>query len=437
MKITTELFINRAKKIHGNEYEYSQVIYSGMHNKIKIFCNKCKHYFEQKPCKHLLGQGCPYCMGKKQTKEDFIKKAIQIHKNKYNYKESDYKTLTTKICIYCNTCKNYFWQLPNKHLAGQGCPYCTVHVYDTQTFIKKAKLIHKNNYDYVNSIYKNSHTKLQIFCNICQKHFWQSPNSHLSGSGCPHCKFLKLRNGNKPKTTSMEFIKKATLLHKDKYNYDSIIYINRSTPVLIKCNKCNFSFLQTPANHLQGNGCPRCAKKKLSLSTKEFIKKAKKIHRNKYDYAEVTYKSAKEKVEIFCKRCKKYFWQMPYNHLLGKGCPTCNYSKGEEKIKNWLIDHCISFEFQKRFHDCKDKKTLPFDFYIPSLNLCIEFQGSQHYNPDFHIRKIKSQKEGMKKYLIQKKHDEIKKNYCKQKNIKFLEIKYTEKIEEKLKAILL
>ena len=115
----------------------------------------------------------------------------------------------------------------------------------------------------------------------------------------------------------------------------------------------------------------------------------------------------------------------------------CGFSQGENTIWDLLKQHAIKFEFQKRFKNCKDKNTLPFDFFIPKYNLCIEFQGSQHYDPGFYIRKKKSQEEGMKKYLIQKKHDEIKKNYCIQNNINFLEIKYTEKIEDKLKEALL
>lgn len=113
------------------------------------------------------------------------------------------------------------------------------------------------------------------------------------------------------------------------------------------------------------------------------------------------------------------------------------FSKGEDDIWKWLKKNNIRFEFQKRFSDCKDKLPLPFDFYLPKYNICIEYQGSQHYDPGFYIRKKKSQEEGMKKYLIQKKHDEIKKNYCIQNNINFLEIKYTEKIEDKLKEALL
>lgn len=113
------------------------------------------------------------------------------------------------------------------------------------------------------------------------------------------------------------------------------------------------------------------------------------------------------------------------------------FSKGENTIWNWLKEHTIKFEFQKRFINCRDKNTLPFDFYIPKYNLCIEYQGSQHYDSGFYIRKKKSQAEGIKKYNIQKKHDKMKKEYCINNHINFLEIKYTEKIEAKLKEILL
>lgn len=113
------------------------------------------------------------------------------------------------------------------------------------------------------------------------------------------------------------------------------------------------------------------------------------------------------------------------------------FSKGENTIWNWLNKNMIKFEFQKRFQDCRDKNTLPFDFYIPKYNLCIEFQGSQHYDPGFYIRKKKSLEEGMLKFNIQKKHDIMKKEYCKNNRINFLEIKYTENIEKKLKLELL
>lgn len=113
------------------------------------------------------------------------------------------------------------------------------------------------------------------------------------------------------------------------------------------------------------------------------------------------------------------------------------FSRGENIIWNWLKKHIIKFEFQKRFSDCKDKNTLPFDFYLPKYNLCIEYQGSQHYDPGFYIRKKKSFEEGILKFNTQKKHDKMKKQYCINNHIYFLEIKYTENIENKLKEILL
>lgn len=113
------------------------------------------------------------------------------------------------------------------------------------------------------------------------------------------------------------------------------------------------------------------------------------------------------------------------------------FSRGENTIWNWLNYNKIKFEFQKRFENCKDKLPLPFDFYLPKYNLCIEYQGSQHYDPGFYIRKKKSYEEGMKKYNTQKAHDEMKKAYCIQMSIDFLEIKYTENIENCLEKALL
>ena len=112
-------------------------------------------------------------------------------------------------------------------------------------------------------------------------------------------------------------------------------------------------------------------------------------------------------------------------------------SKGENTIWEWLKANTIDFIYQKKFEDCKDKNPLPFDFYLPTYNLCIEFQGSQHYDPGFYIRIKKNKEEGLKKFNIQKYHDELKRIYCKENNINFLEIKYNENIERVLKEELL
>lgn len=126
--------------------------------------------------------------------ETYIKKARQIHGDKYKY-EFPYVNARTKITIKCDD-HGYFEQLPSQHLRGRGCPKC-YHVKvgnyfrsNLKEFIKKATRIHRGLYDYSNSIYINSYTKIAINCNS-HGVFHQTPNSHLNGQGCPVCKASK------------------------------------------------------------------------------------------------------------------------------------------------------------------------------------------------------------------------------------------------------
>lgn len=121
--------------------------------------------------------------------------------------------------------------------------------------------------------------------------------------------------------------------------------------------------------------------------------------------------------------------------MIGKGCPYCKQSKGELQIQEWLEKHAIIYEAQKRFKDCRDKNPLPFDFYLPSYNLCIEYQGRQHYKEGFDIftKRYKEQEKAALAFKKQQRRDRIKQKYCKINNILFLKIKYNQDIEKILK----
>ena len=301
----------------------------------------------------------------------------------------------------------------------------------TEEFIERAKKVHGNKYDYSKVKYKDIFSKIKINCNICKNFFEQRPSDHLSGYGCPYCAKNVRRSNND------EFIKKAQKIHGNNFNYDKVEYINNRTKVKIKCNTCFKEFEQNPDKHLIGHGCPYC-KGGIKKSREHFIKKAYLIHGNeKYDYTQVIYKNTHTKVKIKCNKCGKIFEQTPTNHLHGQNCPHCYKSRGEERIKKFLEENNIEYIFQKRFKDCKDKISLPFDFYIPDLNICIEFQGEQHYKPSLFINKAKSKAKGLELFEKQQYHDQIKRDYCKANNIQFIEIKYNENIEEKLKLLLL
>ena len=198
-KLTTEEFIEKAKDIHGDKYDYSLVDYISAKTKVKIVCPE-HGVFYQTASDHLCKKGCPKCGGtKKITQEEFVQRAKEIHGNKYDYSLVNYKNNKTKVKIICPE-HEIFEQMPADHLRGVGCPFCKggkirkKRSITIKKFIEKAKEIHGNKYDYRLVSYKNAKTKIKI---ICPKHgiFEQTPNNHLlSGRGCPKCRSSRGEN---------------------------------------------------------------------------------------------------------------------------------------------------------------------------------------------------------------------------------------------------
>jgi hypothetical protein len=221
--------------------------------------------------------------------------------------------------------------------------------------------------------------------------------------------------------TIEEFIQKAKVVHGDKYDYSKVDYINNRIKIKIICLE-HGEFKQIPINHLKGKGCLKCGYKNQwkirKITTYNFIDKAKLIHENKYDYSDVNYIKSNIKVKIKCKE-HGIFEQTPNNHLRGKGCPKCYFSSGEMIIEKYLKKHNIDYILQKRFIDCKNKKPLPFDFYLSRYNICIEYDGEQHFKPIKYWG-------GTKTLKRIKMLDNIKTKYCLTNNILLIRINYTE-----------
>ena len=356
---------------------------------------------------------------KKLTTDSFIEKAIKIHGNKYDYSKVEYIKSKLKIIIICEE-HGEFEQTPSHHLLGKSCKFCSGWKSNSQIFIQKSIILHNDKYDYSKVEYINSETKVKI---ICKEHgvFKQEPNSHLKGYGCAKCIY------NKSNTT--DFIEKSIKIHNDKYDYSKVEYVNALTKVKIIC-KQHGVFEQIPNSHLNDSGCSKCGGGYISNNC-DFIGKAIKIHYNKYDYSKVEYVNALTKVKIICKT-HGIFVQIPNSHLNGSGCSKCGNSKGENEIMNILIDKCVIFESQKTFEYCKNKHKLPFDFYLPEYNICIEFDGKQHFEPINFF----GGKDAFNKTKI---NDNIKNKYCSDNNIKLIRIPYYnyENIEQLLNDELL
>lgn len=176
-KLSNELFINKAKQIHDDTCDYSNVNYINGNTKIKILC-KIHGEFKQLPMNHLKGRKCPVCSNRhKITNELFIEKANKIHGDKYDYSQINYINSQTNIKILCKE-HGIFEQLPINHVKGNQCYKCSNIVKNTEDFIKKSNNIHKNLYDYSKTKYKSSIEKVIIICKI-HGDFLQCPNDHL------------------------------------------------------------------------------------------------------------------------------------------------------------------------------------------------------------------------------------------------------------------
>jgi len=261
-KLDTKTFINKAKEIHGETYDYSKVEYINCSTKVTIICKEHGE-FSQLPSGHLTGKGCGICGGR--TKLDnklFISKAKEVHGETYDYSKVEYVNSEIKVLIICKE-HGEFTQLPSNHLSGTGCLECG---YKTRSnkirsnldeFIMSSKKIHGEVYDYSKVDYINSHEKVII---ICKEHgeFMQTPQCHLSGQVCKLCNYK--RQSIIKRSNFDDFKNTAIRRHGERYDYSKVHYTNNLTKVTIICND-HGEFIQTPALHLSGGGCPLCKNK--------------------------------------------------------------------------------------------------------------------------------------------------------------------------------
>ena len=252
----------------------------------------------------------------------------------------------------------------------------------TDQFIREAREVHGDKYDYSKTDYCGRTVKVKIICPI-HGEFEQQPANHLQGKGCPKCG--KIASDTKRSLGKEGFIRKSKEVHGDKYDYSLVEYKNNSSTVRIICPK-HGEFIQLAENHMSGRGCPKCGNvqkgKAQRKTAEEFIKQAKQVHRNKYDYSKTEYVTADEKVKIICPEHGE-FLQSPFSHLSGNGCPMCGQRKAllalqksqpEEKLFEQLIE---TFRKNDVFRQYNKDKRYPFacDFYIKSLDLFIEYNG--------------------------------------------------------------
>lgn len=331
-------------------------------------------------------------------------------------KYSGAKVKTTHLC----TKHNITWDItPDNALKGTGCKICGHEAigernsmsYDT--YIQRLQKVNPN----IICIgeYKNATTKVKHKCLIDGYEWEAKPSNILFGFGCPKC-------GGHMKRTHDDFIDEV-----ERVNTDVEIlgrYENSHTKIKTRCKKCGYTWDAFPATLLRGAGCIKCGFKKTADALRKSQEKYEEQVKNINSDIEVIgeYVTTTTPILHRCLACGNEWMAYPNNILKGHGCPRCKESLGEKYISEYLDNKDIVYERQKRFDGCKDKRRLPFDFYLPEYNACIEYDGLQHYNTiDFFG--------GEEGFDYRSKHDRIKNEFCENNDIRLLRIMYGQDID--------
>jgi len=355
---------------------------------------------------------------KKKNLVNFIEKLKSKKGDEYEL-VGEYTTMKTPTQFKHNKegCNQIWDTTPDTLLrTKKGCPYCAGNKKGTQeTFEREVFDLVGNEYSVVGE-YVNARDSISMRHNHCGHKYPVTPYSFKAGNRCPEC------YGNTPVTLE-EFTKAIPQSISVTGNY-----INLHTEVECTCLICKKKWTPYPANlYYKKSGCPNCAGN-ARITKGEFLERLEKLHPNEYSLCSEVISTSK-KVTLVHSICREPWEVTPSNIFAGKECPVCKReSKGERRVKGHLKSLGLYFETQKKFPKCKHKKELPFDFWIPSINTLIEYDGEQHSKPvNFGGR---SSHDSVKEFEIVKLRDSIKTTYAKDNNINLLRIPYLVKLDE-------
>ncbi len=380
--------INKIKNQFGEyafDYDNWKIITENNKNYISLTCTNCKKEHIKTPYKYSRMIKSCMCLNNLNCYNDFKNKSIEINNDKFTYYDDENKDLIfsykTKYKLKCNKCDNIFTQDVGNHIIKQqGCKQCALDInsLNGNELIICLNEIYNGKYEYL-EIDLDKIYKTRDFINIyCSKHkyTWSSTvNSHkLQNKGCYHCGYESNRY------THDEFINKLLEKHGDKYYLDEIEYTKHNEDVILTCKAYNHRFLQKPYNILRGYGCKQCTIISQTKTTKEFIKQAKNIHNNSYDYIFTNYKNALSKIVITCK-IHGNFEQRASEHLSGAGCKKCA-DVAQSLTKEEFIEKANNIHGNRYDYSLVDYKNNRI-----KITIICNIHGEFKQKPDNHICK--------------------------------------------------
>lgn len=333
-------------------------------------------------------------------------------------------------CLICG--HNWTVKEARNIIRGFGCPICAkekqkkalkehwaIHKKTDEEFRQELKEKHPNLIP--NDSYVNGKTKYHCICKIHNCDVYTTPEKYLyREQGCKLCAMEK--NKCATRYNHKSFVEKLSSINSSLEVLSEYTHIKAR--INIRCKICGHEWKPIAESLIFSTnpcGCPKCAKNAVK-TTLEFEEELKITHPELQLLS--PYIRSNRKVHVLCTDCNKDFWVTPNKLQQGQHCPHCKISHGERFIRDVITNLNIEFEMQKRFDDLKGfgNRKLSYDFYLPTYNLLIEFQGEQHERPV--IFKGLTEKIAQERFIKQQEHDKRKRNYAESHNIGLLEIWY-------------
>lgn len=320
------------------------------------------------------------------------------------------KVKTTFVHEKCG----YTWATaPANILRAKSCPSCRGNIkLTTADFIAEVKAIAGDEY-VVMGEYVNAKVPIRILHTVCGTENMQAPTDFKAGKRCAYCSGVGM--------DTTQFHKRILNLVGTEYTVVGE-YVSARTHIELRHETCGTMYSVTPSDFYRGSRCWECWKKSQTKTPEWFKNEVRQACGDEYKVLS-DYTKAREPVKMRHEQCK-YEWEVTPTNFLNREsrCPNCKYSKGEVLVEAILDREEIAYIREHKFEGCKHKRLLPFDFYIPALNLCMEYDGKQHYSP-VNFGGIDADR-AEANYKVTVKRDRIKNKFCTTNGIKLVRLPY-------------
>jgi len=435
---TKYTFLFLSYKIYKNQLNYSLIknINSKKKN-VNLICNFCGFTFESSIHSMLRNKrGCPICNSNGKIYANYYNVTFRfkrLYGNKYKYlnlNEENAKVLTTKIRILCKECDYIFIKTINEHLSNFGCPSCSNRIKwrgNLKRLVDIGNKVHSYKYDYSyikSEDVETANSLVRIKCNICDKTFSQTIQSHIKGHGCRYCAGNAIINYDL-------FIDKVSKIYGDEFDYRYINSedINSSSNILVVCKICLKSFNTVVSSFLKSRRkCPHCTGN-VRWTRKKFLNVVKNgdwLKSFSYNLVNLDKLENQETIiPIICNECNKTFHRSLSDHFIrGYGCNFCIKSYKSKQVQTILEKNGIMFTDEFNFPGSLyryDYLIYPGNYIdntiiIPRITI-IEYDGRQHFDRN----KMWNNVENFQKA---RERDIIKQKIALEKNYKIIRICY-------------